>query len=131
MKISHGHADGKATTEVSETFTGTVLRDPVLSGDGAPVVNSVTFPPASRTNWHAHSDGQILIVTSGRGRAGTRSGQREVLEPGDVVWFAPGEDHWHGAGPDTVMTHIAISLGTTDWADRVSDTDYAAGVAGQ
>jgi quercetin dioxygenase-like cupin family protein len=126
MKISHGHAAGKATTEVSETFTGTVLRDPVLSGDGAPTVNSVTFPPSARTNWHTHSNGQILIVTSGRGRAASRDGQSEVLEAGDLVWFSPGEDHWHGAGPDTVMTHLAISLGTTDWGDPVTDADYAA-----
>jgi len=124
MKISHGHAEGKPTTEVGETFTGTVLRDPVLSGDGAPIVNSVTFPPSARTNWHTHSEGQLLIVTSGRGRVSTRDGHREVLEPGDVVWIAPGEDHWHGAGPDTVMTHIAISLGTSDWTDPVSDEDY-------
>jgi quercetin dioxygenase-like cupin family protein len=126
MKISHGHAAGQATREVSETFTGSVFRDPVLSGDGAPTVNSVTFPPGARTNWHTHSDGQILIVTSGRGRVATRHGQREVLEPGDVVWIAPGEDHWHGAGPDTVMTHIAISLGASEWSDRVSDEDYRA-----
>ena len=125
MKISHGHAAGAATSEVSETFTGTALRDPILSGDGAPTVNSVTFPPAARTNWHAHGQGQLLIVTSGRGRAGTRAGEREVLEPGDVVWFAPGEEHWHGAGSDTVMTHIAISLGVTDWGDPVSDVEYA------
>lgn len=126
MRISHGHAAGTATTEVSETFTGTVLRDPVLAGDGAPTVNSVTFPPGARTNWHTHEHGQILIVTSGRGRAGTRDGQREVLEPGDVVWFRPGEHHWHGAGADTVMTHIAISLGATEWGDPVSDEDYLA-----
>ncbi len=126
MQISHGHTADAPTTEVSETFTGAVLRDPVLSGDGAPTVNSVTFPPGARTNWHTHSEGQILIVTSGRGRAGTRDGAHEVLEPGDVVWFAPGEHHWHGAGPDTVMTHLAISLGTTDWADPVSDEDYTA-----
>jgi quercetin dioxygenase-like cupin family protein len=126
MKISHGHASGQATTEVSETFTGSVLRDPVLSGDGAPTVNSVTFPPGARTNWHTHADGQILIVTSGRGRASPRGGEATVLEPGDIVWFSPGEDHWHGAGPDTVMTHIAISLGTTAWGDPVIDEDYAA-----
>lgn len=125
MKISHGHATGKATSEVSETFTGTVLRDPVLSGDGAPTVNSVTFPPGARTNWHAHGDGQILVVTSGRGRAATRGGETAVLQPGDVVWFSPGEDHWHGAGPDTVMTHLAISLGTTEWGDPVTDAEYA------
>jgi quercetin dioxygenase-like cupin family protein len=124
MKISHGHAAGQATREVSETFTGTVLRDPVLSGDGAPIINSVTFPPGARTNWHSHSDGQILIVTSGRGRAGNRDGQSETLEPGDVVWIAPGEDHWHGAGPDTVMTHLAISLGTSDWTDPVTADQY-------
>jgi quercetin dioxygenase-like cupin family protein len=126
MKISHGHATGKATSEVGETFTGTVLRDPVLSGDGAPIINSVTFPPGARTNWHRHEHGQILIVTSGRGRAATRAGDSTVLVPGDVVWFAPGEDHWHGAGPDTVMTHLAISLGTTAWGDPVTDEDHAA-----
>jgi quercetin dioxygenase-like cupin family protein len=127
MKISHGHAAGQATAEVSQTFTGTVLRDPVLSGDGAPTINSVTFPPAARTNWHRHEHGQVLVVTSGRGRAGTRSGELTPLEPGDVVWFSPGEDHWHGAAPDTVMTHLAISLGTTDWGDPVTDGDYTAG----
>lgn len=125
MKISHGHAAGQATKEVTETFTGTVLRDPVLSGDGAPIINSVTFPPGARTNWHTHENGQILIVTSGRGRAGTRAGEATALEPGDVVWFAPGEDHWHGAGQDSVMTHLAISLGVTSWGDPVTDEDYA------
>ena len=124
MKISHGHAAGQPTSEVSETFTGTVLRDPILSGDGAPTVNSVTFTPGARTNWHTHEHGQLLIVTSGRGRAGSRDGAREALEPGDVVWFAPGEEHWHGAGPDTVMTHIAISLGVTSWGDAVADEDW-------
>ena len=123
MKISHGHAEGKPTTEVGETFTGTVLRDPVLSGDGAPTINSVTFPPGARTNWHNHSEGQILIITSGRGRVATRAGHHEILEPGDVVWIAPGEDHWHGAGPDSVMAHIAISLGTSEWGDPVSDEE--------
>jgi quercetin dioxygenase-like cupin family protein len=126
MKISHGHAADAATGEMSETFTGTVWRDPVLSGDGAPTVNSVTFPPGARTNWHTHEHGQILVVTSGRGRAGTRDGESTALEPGDVVWFSPGEDHWHGAGPDTVMTHLAISLGTTSWGDPVTNEDFAA-----
>jgi quercetin dioxygenase-like cupin family protein len=125
MKISHGHAAGQATSEVTETFTGTALRDPVLSGDGAPVVNSVTFPPGARTNWHTHENGQILIVTSGHGRAAIRDGESTVLSAGDVVWFSPGEDHWHDAGPDTVMTHLAISLGVTDWGDPVTDQDYA------
>lgn len=124
MKISHGHAVGQASSEVSETFTGTVLRDPVLSGDGAPIINSVTFPPGARTKWHTHEDGQILIVTSGRGRAAVRDGDSAELEPGDVVWFPPGEDHWHGAGPDTVMTHLAISLGVTSWGDPVTDQEY-------
>ena len=127
MKISHGHAAGQATAEMSETFTGTALRDPVLSGDDAPTINSVTFPPGARTNWHHHEHGQILIVTSGRGQAATRSGDATPLEPGDVVWFSPGEEHWHGAGPDSVMTHLAISLGATNWGDPVTDSDYAAG----
>jgi quercetin dioxygenase-like cupin family protein len=125
MKISRGHAVGQPTTEVTETFSGTVFRDPVLSGDGAPTINSVTFPPGARTNWHQHESGQILVVSSGRGFAKVRDGESTVLEPGDVVWFAPGEDHWHGAGPDTVMSHLAISLGVTSWGDPVTDEDYA------
>jgi quercetin dioxygenase-like cupin family protein len=128
MKISHGHEADQATSEMSETFTGTALRDPVLTGDDVLTVNSVTFPPGARTDWHTHENGQILIVTSGRGRAATRDGHSTALEPGDVVWFSPGEDHWHGAGPDTVMTHMAITLGTTDWADPVTDQQYAADV---
>ncbi|HTU96812.1 MAG TPA: cupin domain-containing protein [Solirubrobacteraceae bacterium] len=125
MKISHGHETGEATSPMSETFTGTALRDPVLTGDDVLTVNSVTFPPGARTHWHTHETGQVLVVTSGHGRAGTREGARETLQPGDVVWFSAGEEHWHGAGPDTVMTHLAISLGATDWADPVSDADYA------
>jgi quercetin dioxygenase-like cupin family protein len=128
MKISHGHEADQATSEMSETFTGTALRDPVLTGDDVLTVNSVTFPPGARTDWHTHENGQILIVTSGRGRAATRDGHSTALEPGDVVWFSPGEDHWHGAAPDTVMTHMAITLGTTDWADPVTDQQFAADV---
>ena len=91
------------------------------------VVNTVFFPPGARTHWHRHENGQILIVTHGRGLAFTAEGHGEAITPGDVVWFDPGERHWHGGGPDTYVSHIAISLGTTDWEDAVTDDEYAAG----
>jgi quercetin dioxygenase-like cupin family protein len=89
---------------------------------------SVTFEPGARTNWHTHPLGQTLIVTAGVGRVQRWGGPVEEIRPGDVVWIAPGEKHWHGAAPSTSMTHIAIqeklngSVG--DWLEAVSDEQY-------
>lgn len=111
-------------------FTGTVRVDPLFAApDPARVVAAhVTFEPGARTAWHTHPLGQTLIVTSGCGRAQHWGGPIEEIRPGDVIWFAPEEKHWHGAAPNTAMTHIAIQEKldgkTVDWLEQVSDEQY-------
>src|SRR6184192_3534276 len=94
----------------ADWFTGTVRIDPLfLAPDPALVQGaSVTFEPGARTAWHTHPLGQTLIVTAGCGWAQREGGPIEGIRPGDVVWFPPGEKHWHGASQTTAMTHIAI-----------------------
>jgi quercetin dioxygenase-like cupin family protein len=114
----------------ADYFTGTVRVDPLFdSSDPARVVGaSVTFEPGARTAWHTHPLGQTLIVTSGCGRAQRWGGPIEEIRPGDVIRFAPGEKHWHGAAPTTAMTHLAIQEKlngkTVDWMEQVSDEQY-------
>jgi len=116
----------------SEWFTGTVRIDPLFTAkDPARAAgNTVTFEPGARTAWHTHPLGQVIIVTSGLGRAQRFGGPVEEIRPGDVVWFEPGEKHWHGAGRTTAMTHIAIqeALGgkAVDWLEHVTDGEYGA-----
>jgi quercetin dioxygenase-like cupin family protein len=90
----------------------------------------VTFEPGARTAWHTHPLGQILIVTAGCGRVQRWDGSVEEVRPGDVVWFPPGEKHWHGAAPTTAMTHIAIvehrAGDSADWMEKVTDEQYGA-----
>jgi len=111
-------------------FTGTVRIDPLfpVTEPARAAGNAVTFEPGARTAWHTHPLGQILIVTAGCGRVQREGGPIEVIHSGDVVWFEPGEKHWHGAAPTTAMTHIAIqeSLNGTavDWLEPVSDAQY-------
>ncbi len=120
----------------AEWFTGTVRIDPLFSSpDPARAAGaSVTFEPGARTAWHTHPLGQTLIVTSGRGRVQCWGGPVEEIRPGDVVWFAPGEKHWHGATATTAITHIAIQEKldgkTVDWMEQVSDEQYG-GECGQ
>jgi quercetin dioxygenase-like cupin family protein len=114
----------------AEYFTGAVRVDPLFqAADPARVVGaSVTFEPGARTAWHTHPLGQTLIVTSGLGWAQREGGPVEEIRPGDVVWFPPGEKHWHGATPTTAMTHIAIQEAlngkTVDWMEQVGDAQY-------
>lgn len=127
MEIEHGRKGTPARVGDAGSFTGRAMLDPVLEdADGAVRINSVMFSPGGRTNWHSHAGGQVLIVGSGHGLVETRDGQREQLSPGDVVWAPPGEVHWHGAGPDTFVSHTAISLGDTAWAEPVDDERYRA-----
>jgi quercetin dioxygenase-like cupin family protein len=111
-------------------FTGTVRIDPLFQPDApARVVGaSVTFEPGARTAWHTHPLGQTLIVISGSGWAQREGGKKEEIHPGDVVWFSPGEKHWHGAASTTSMTHIAIQEQqdgkTVDWMEKVSEDQY-------
>lgn len=111
-------------------FTGTVRIDPMFSAEDPSRVGgaSVTFEPGARTAWHTHPLGQILIVTAGCGRVQRWDGPIEEINPGDVVQFAPGEKHWHGAAPTTAVTHIAIQEAldgkAVDWMEHVSDAQY-------
>ena len=135
MKITRSGAQpsGKGP---AEWFTGAVRIDPLFQTDAPARVAgaSVTFEPGARTAWHTHPLGQTLIVTAGSGRAQRDGGPIEEIRPGDVVWFPPGEKHWHGASPTTAMTHIAIQEAldgkVVDWMEKVSDEQYNGGAQG-
>ena len=117
----------------SEYFTGTVRIDPLFDAPAPARVYgaSVTFEPGARTAWHTHALGQTLIVTAGCGRVQRWDGPIEEIRPGDVVWFEPGEKHWHGAAPTTALTHIAIVERVegqgAEWLEKVRDEEYMAG----
>jgi quercetin dioxygenase-like cupin family protein len=127
IKRSGSQPSGKGPAEY---FTGAVRIDPLFQApDPARAVGaSVTFEPSARTAWHTHPLGQTLIVTAGCGRVQRWGGTIEEIRPGDVIWFSPGEKHWHGATPTTAMTHIAIQEQldgkTADWMEKVSDEQY-------
>ena len=116
----------------AEWFNGTVRIDQLFQApDPARVAGaSVTFEPGARTAWHTHPLGQTLVVTAACGLAQRSGGPIEMIRPGDVIWFAPGEKHWHGATATTAMTHIAIQERldgkAVDWMERVSDVQYQA-----
>jgi quercetin dioxygenase-like cupin family protein len=132
MQIVRGRApDTTPSQNRTETFTGTVWGDPVLptTAEGN-TLNSVTFTPGARTYWHRHTGGQLLVVTAGRGWVGPRGEEPQVIRAGDVVWVPPGEEHWHGGTPDTVMTHLAFSIGPTTWLAEVTEDEYLAATAG-
>ena len=112
-------------------FTGKVRIDPLFLQANTPscvTSTHVTFEPGARTAWHTHPLGQTLIVTAGCGRVQCEGGPIEEIRPGDVVWFPPGEKHWHGASPTTAMTHIAIQEeldgSAVKWMEHVSDKQY-------
>jgi quercetin dioxygenase-like cupin family protein len=115
----------------ADWFTGTVRIDPLFQvNEPARAAGAcVTFEPGARTAWHTHPLGQTLVVTSGCGRVQRLGGPIEEIRPGDVVWFPPGEKHWHGAAPATAMTHIAIQEQldgkVVEWMEKVSDEQYA------
>jgi len=114
----------------ADWFTGTVRIDPLFQAPAPARAAgaSVTFEPGARTAWHTHPLGQTLIVTSGCGWAQREGGPIEEIHPGDVVWFPPGEKHWHGAAPKTAMTHIAIQEAldgkVVEWMEKVSEEQY-------
>lgn len=113
-----------------QTFTGTVRIDPLFDRPEPSRIlgGSVTFEPCARTFWHTHPLGQTVIVTAGCGRVQRWGGAIEAIQPGDVVWFEPGEKHWDGAAPTTAMTHIAIveelAGSGVDWMEPVRDEQY-------
>jgi quercetin dioxygenase-like cupin family protein len=123
---------GSQPSEVppSNYLTGSVRVDPLYEAPEPSRLHSiqVTFEPGARTAWHTHPVGQLLIVTAGCGWAQTASSPVEEIQVGDVVWFAPGEKHWHGAASSTAMTHIAIQEkldgSAIAWMEQVSDDEY-------
>jgi quercetin dioxygenase-like cupin family protein len=117
-----------------ENFAGNVRSDPGFeAGDPVRVRGAtVTFEPGARTNWHTHPIGQTLIVLSGCGWVQSWGKPRQVINPGDIVWFGPGEKHWHGATDTTAMSHLAIvehdkNGKSADWLERVTDEQYKSG----
>ncbi len=111
-------------------FTGTVRLDSRFDGEAPARVGgaTVTFEPGARTAWHTHPLGQTLIVVSGLGWVQREGGPIEEIRPGDIVWFAPGEKHWHGATATTAMSHIAIAEkldgSSVEWMEKVTDEQY-------
>ncbi len=116
----------------AEYFSGSVRIDAPFQADepGRAGGATVTFEPGARTAWHTHPLGQTLIVTAGCGWAQREGGLTEEIRPGDIVWFAPGEKHWHGATSTTAMTHIAIAEklngSAVEWLEKVTEVQYLA-----
>ena len=114
----------------ADWFTGTVRLDSPFAGEEPSRLSgaTVTFEPGARTAWHTHPLGQTLLIQSGLGWAQRDGGPVEDLRPGDIVWFAPGEKHWHGASPEVSMTHLALQEllegKAVDWLEKVSDAQY-------
>jgi quercetin dioxygenase-like cupin family protein len=127
IKRSGAQPSGKGPPD---WFTGTVRVDPLFGPPEPARVSGalVTFEPGARTAWHTHPLGQTLIVTAGHGCVCREGGQIEEIRPGDVVWFPPGEKHWHGASATTAMSHIAIQEKldgkNVEWMEKVSDEQY-------
>lgn len=117
----------------ADWFTGVVRIDPLFDAvaPGRVGAAGVTFEPGARTAWHTHPLGQTLIITAGCGRVQRWSGPVEEVRPGDVIRFAPGEKHWHGAAPTTALSHIAIQETldgkAVEWLEHVSDEQYRQG----
>ena len=129
MKI-HKSGSRPSVWGPEDWFTGTVRIDPMFAAEEPARAQGghVTFEPGARTAWHTHPLGQTLIVTFGLGWVQREGGPIEEIRPGDVVWFEPGEKHWHGASPETAMSHFAIqeSLNGSpvNWLEKVSDEQY-------
>lgn len=129
IKRAGSQASGKGQ---ADWFTGAVRIDPLFQAPDPASVQaaSVTFEPGARTAWHTHPLGQTLVVMAGCGWAQREGSSREEIRPGDMVWFAPGEKHWHGATATTAMTHIAIQEKkdgkVVEWMEKVSDEQYGA-----
>jgi quercetin dioxygenase-like cupin family protein len=126
----HRIGDRPSTRGAAEYFTGAVRLDPLFQppAPARAMGASVTFEPGARTAWHTHPLGPTLIVTAGCGLVQRWGGPIETVRPGDVVWFAPDEKHWHGATPTVAMTHVAIQEAlegrAVEWLEHVDEAQY-------
>ncbi len=127
MDIRHAGSQPSANGP-SDYFTGTVRIDAPFAGSGALSAATVTFEPGARTAWHTHPLGQTILIVSGLGRVQRDGGPVEAVRPGDIVFFQPGEKHWHGASPNCAMSHIAIAEKqdgqVVTWLEQVTDEQY-------
>ncbi|HSG56849.1 MAG TPA: cupin domain-containing protein, partial [Paracoccaceae bacterium] len=120
----------------ADYFTGHVRMEPVITAPAPARLRAVrvTFEPGARTAWHTHPLGQTLLVLSGLGLAQSEGGPVREIRPGDTIWFAPGEKHWHGAAPQNAMTHLAMQEAldgsAVTWMEHVTDADYGRPVEG-
>ncbi|WP_146346469.1 (R)-mandelonitrile lyase [Phaeobacter marinintestinus] len=127
IQVSGARPSSKAR---ADWFTGTVWQDPVIEAPEPARMRAlrVTFEPGARTAWHTHPLGQTLYVLSGVGLVGLRDQAPRLIRPGDTVWIPPGEEHWHGAGPETGMCHLAMQEAfegrVAVWLEHVTDEDY-------
>jgi quercetin dioxygenase-like cupin family protein len=132
MKYSPAAQDGGTFEGDQSTFTGRAVMGRFLGGSRSGKVPvgtiTVTFEPGSRTYWHSHDDGQVLIASAGHGVVENRDGARHLLNPGDIVYAAPGESHWHGATPDDSLVQTAVSLGEARWEEEVPEERYQSAV---
>jgi quercetin dioxygenase-like cupin family protein len=124
MKISRGRDSSSFSLHQQQNFSGEVWADPVVIDVDGVSMHHVFFAPRGRTHWHTHEVGQLLHVTSGSGFVFSKVGGRAAIRAGDTVWIEPGEVHWHGAGEDAFLVHIAISLGGHEWLDPVTEEEY-------
>lgn len=124
MKLIRAAERSGTAGKTGSQFTGQVFNYLTMPATDGIVINTVTFNPGARTFWHSHTDGQILEVVAGRGIVQSEGGPALLIGAGDTVWVPPGERHWHGAAPDSFMTHTAISLGPTKWDHEVADNEY-------
>lgn len=130
LQITRAGAQASAKGPAAN-FTGAVRVDPLVQAPAPARTGAayVTFEPGARSAWHSHPLGQTLVVTSGVGRVQQWGKDVQEIRPGDVIWTPPGVKHWHGAAPETAMTHIAIQESLNgkpvEWMEKVSDTEYA------
>ena len=110
----------------ADWFTGDVYVDPITENQGpSPFsLGAVHFTPCAHTAWHRHTIGQTLYVTEGEGFVQSRGGPVIGIRPGDVIVIAAGEEHWHGATPNTFMTHLALTEGDTEWGEHLTNDEY-------
>jgi quercetin dioxygenase-like cupin family protein len=134
MKITRNASSPSRAGAVPDNFTGVVRVDNIAMPDapGRASTASVTFSPGARTVWHTHPAGQTIVITAGKGRVQRQGGPIEEVGPGDTIFFAAGEKHWHGATVDNGMTHIAVTETVdgqnVDWLEPVSDEQYREGL---
>jgi quercetin dioxygenase-like cupin family protein len=124
--VINGRSGSPSENRAGTTFTGDVWAESVLPTSDGTTVNTIVFTPGARTYWHSHERGQLLQVLIGRGLVCSEGDSPVEIGPGDTVWVPAGERHWHGACPDALMSHTAISLGKTNWDNEVSEDDYRA-----